>query len=1359
MRDFLGKFGKLAVWAILLAILTVGGPPGVSKAASGISDTLKLYPTEDARVESRNANTNFGSSVKGLHVKQNSVDFRESMLKFNVSGMNERGPGYTVKLRLYYTYPGSTVPNGTTSLYEMSDPGVWSESTVTWQTRPTPGAAIGSVTNPAHSGTWIEFDVTNAIQGDGIYSFYLKSTAWNNDVYFNSREDTANKPELVATWPVVAASMPNDGAPETPVNERTITISFQKAMDPATMNPSSIVVTREPGNTAVPYTVYSAQQGSYTFTLPDPLSYRKTYKIAIKPTVRYADGSPLAAEVVRTFRTAPEAKDSLTTTSYKPWLAQLHLTSPESVAQGIKGGEGAQLITTLELSRSNPNLMLMGIDTYSVWRSEDGGANWRISDDGSRISATGVIDAAIDPENDRLAFAAASADYETVVTPGAGLYKSEDGGRSWRQVLQGAYYSRLPDGYLIRSSGSLIQFGPKMGSERIVYAAFHEEGVFRSDDSGETWTPIGLDGEIVTELNYDADSGRLLAATYGGGLYASEDGGANWTLKSAGLSSANIRSLAVLPSDSDTWAVIAGANAMYVTYNAGATWQPIAPPAGLPAGSSLKRAVFGAPDAAGHSRLYLSLHAMRYPFRVSNDMGATWSGEPTLRLEPVFYQSERGWEGEAVATDPHDPDTVWVSFRAQLFKSTDGGLTFEISNSGYSGARARAFLFDEANDNDVLIGLTDIGIAKSVDPGSSALYPMFYELTTDQANKIRVPELSNAKTVSAMTRDPNDRNHLWISVGNYASSLIAESRDGGQSFKQLNGTTGNLLTSIAYHPQQSQIIYADDRISLDNGATWTFLPRDVLAVSPFNGDIVYSANTIYSQKEYDENGNVLNRVYRSDDRGATWAAIADLPASDPSGRLMIRELLADKFVPGRVWLAANDGVYRLDGATLTKFAAGNGLLAHPHGDIEMFSIDQDPLNANHLVAGGADYVERAQGAGLFETYDGGQTWMKVPDIPGKADIWHVKFHPTAAKVYIATSAGTWVYEYDKLLHKDDFNDGNLAGWNVVAGAASVTQAVYESVMSLTDTQRSLVVTGHTAWADFEVAARIGAETWNAEGVVSLVARYTDEDNFYRLEYAPAETKIRLVKRREGAETILAESLVPAPELGELRELRLIVNGKKLQGCIDDICALAATDDSLASGRAGVATSDQPAYIDDWTVSNPYRFRDDFEDSQAYGWTGDRGNWSVSSGGAGGGYAYRASDPSANRSMNGSREWRDYSFETSFRVDSWNAGAWVSMYARYTDAANYYFAYYTRSDNRFRILKRVNGVSTVLATSASIDPTAGVYHRMRFQVEGDQLTLSFNGLIVASVTDATFGSGSIGLSTTNQPASFDDIFVK
>jgi len=77
----------------------------------------------------------------------------------------------------------------------------------------------------------------------------------------------------------------------------------------------------------------------------------------------------------------------------------------------------------------------------------------------------------------------------------------------------------------------------------------------------------------------------------------------------------------------------------------------------------------------------------------------------------------------------------------------------------------------------------------------------------------------------------------------------------------------------------------------------------------------------------------------------------------------------------------------------------------------IYDIAQDPKDGRNLVAGGVDNKGLAPTAGLFESFDGGGTWRVVPGMPGIRDIWRVKFHPTLQQVYVATSSGTFVYDY------------------------------------------------------------------------------------------------------------------------------------------------------------------------------------------------------------------------------------------------------------------------------------------------------------------------------------------------------------
>ena len=79
----------------------------------------------------------------------------------------------------------------------------------------------------------------------------------------------------------------------------------------------------------------------------------------------------------------------------------------------------------------------------------------------------------------------------------------------------------------------------------------------------------------------------------------------------------------------------------------------------------------------------------------------------------------------------------------------------------------------------------------------------------------------------------------------------------------------------------------------------------------------------------------------------------------------------------------------------------------------VYQMAQDPHNPKHLVTAGNDQGSYAVASGVWESYDGGETWKHIEGLGGTADVWTVQFHPTEQQVYMGTSNGTWVYECDK----------------------------------------------------------------------------------------------------------------------------------------------------------------------------------------------------------------------------------------------------------------------------------------------------------------------------------------------------------
>lgn len=166
---------------------------------SGVPRIFDLSPVADAYVrDGASSQTNFGGTPN-LYVKDASSGFaRESYLRFDIQNVAELT---TAKLRIFgnLASAGEKVP---VALYAANDV-LWSETGITWETRPTPEPALlGTATVSGTFGQWYEFDVSNYIRqrltaGWTMVTFVLKSTAVTTPAaVFQSREAAGNRPEL-----------------------------------------------------------------------------------------------------------------------------------------------------------------------------------------------------------------------------------------------------------------------------------------------------------------------------------------------------------------------------------------------------------------------------------------------------------------------------------------------------------------------------------------------------------------------------------------------------------------------------------------------------------------------------------------------------------------------------------------------------------------------------------------------------------------------------------------------------------------------------------------------------------------------------------------------------------------------------------------------------------------------------------------------------------------------------------------------------------------------------------------------------------------------------------------------------------
>jgi predicted outer membrane repeat protein len=177
-------------------VLTASDSFVVNVTVGGGTTSLSFSPSDDAYVRSDNANSNYGSAD---HIRMRGTEaYYTSYLKFNLTGLT--GTVTSARLRLY-SYDGS---NEGGSVYSVSNnylgtSSPWLESGLKWNNAPQmSGSPVVTRPTAIANNTWVEYDLTPVITGNGTYSFGL-SIVGSNSLYFYSDEAASNRPVLEIT--------------------------------------------------------------------------------------------------------------------------------------------------------------------------------------------------------------------------------------------------------------------------------------------------------------------------------------------------------------------------------------------------------------------------------------------------------------------------------------------------------------------------------------------------------------------------------------------------------------------------------------------------------------------------------------------------------------------------------------------------------------------------------------------------------------------------------------------------------------------------------------------------------------------------------------------------------------------------------------------------------------------------------------------------------------------------------------------------------------------------------------------------------------------------------------------------------
>jgi len=686
-----------------------------------------------------------------------------------------------------------------------------------------------------------------------------------------------------------------------------------------------------------------------------------------------------------------------------------------------------------------------------VWKTDNEGTTWRPIFDQELSTSIGAI--AVSPSNPEIIWVGTGeANIFRSSHPGCGVYKSTDGGTTWQHL--GLTDTNTIARILIHPANPNIVYIAASGHE---WTFNSERGVYKTEDGGKTWNKILYVNDQTGAIDLAVDPKNpdvLYAVTWqrirkkwndprnepsytGSGIWKSTNGGKTWKQINNGLPEPRFRGRIGID------ICLSRPNVLYALVD---NYEIAREPS-----EEEKMDAYGLPSAG------IIKGATVYR---SDDGGENWHLVAPVTEEMKKYLENHsgtyGWVFGQIRVDPTNSEKVYI-MGVPLSVSTDGGKTFVELSSVYHGDHHGLWI-DPDNPN-YLVNVNDGGIEISYDGGknwknSRLTLPIcqFFNINYDMdtpfhvygsmqdhgsfraavdlshgRDRIRPVEFEQAPggEGSHHAIDPTNPNIVY-SCGFYGNLTRTDlSKSGPERSKLIVPRVypdepklrGQWLAHFILSPHNPNIIYLGMQYlfrSLDRGDTWEKISPDLTYYRPDEaGDIPYHTITAISESPLMYGliyvGTDDGRVSMTRDGGKTWKEITKgLPYQKWVSRLVASQYemgtvyltqhgrADDDFAP-YVWMSKDFGQTWVD--------ISKGI---PIGPVNV--IREDPVDKNILYIG--------TDLGVYVSKDRGKSWQVLGGNLPSVYVHDLIIHPRDNMIVIATHGrGMWVMDADPINEK------------------------------------------------------------------------------------------------------------------------------------------------------------------------------------------------------------------------------------------------------------------------------------------------------------------------------------------------------